>query len=353
MSLENGFFLLMLAIVTVAFLWIVLDFLEAVFWAALLASLFHGVYEWLLPRIRNRASLSAVLVVLLIVLMVILPLFFLGVAVTNESAALYERIKEGGIDLDAPLEWATGALPIVKDLLDRFGLQPERITESLSSAAVGASQFVASRALAIGQNALSFAVSIVLMLYLLFFFVRDGTHLLDRIVRILPIGDARERRLLGKFAQTSRAMLKGTMVVAIAQGAIGGITFALLGFEGSVFWGVVMTLLSLLPAFGAALVWIPAAIWLFATGSVTSAVILVLVGVFVIGLIDNLLRPVLVGRDTKMPDYLVLLATLGGITAFGISGFVIGPVIAALFLAGWEMFGEDFRERREASDSSA
>lgn len=344
LSLENGFFLLMLAIVSVAFIWIVQDFLEPVFWAALLASLFHGVYEWLLPRTGERASLSALLVLLLILLIVILPLFFLGVAVTNESTALYTRIKEGEVDLSAPLKWATQALPAVNDLLDRVGLQPEKITESLSSAAVNASQFIASRALSIGQNALSFVVSIVLMVYLAFFFIRDGDALLDRIVHVLPLGDARERRFIAKFAQTSKAMLKGTMVVGIAQGAIGGITFALLGFEGAVFWGVVMTLLSLLPAFGAALVWAPAAIWLLATGSVASGVILMLVGVFVIGLVDNVLRPILVGRDTKMPDYLILLATLGGITAFGVSGFVIGPVIAALFIAGWQMFGEDFRE---------
>jgi predicted PurR-regulated permease PerM len=141
-------------------------------------------------------------------------------------------------------------------------------------------------------------------------------------------------------------MLKGTVVVGIVQGTIGGITFALLGFQGAVFWGVIMTLLSLLPAFGAALVWVPAAIWLVATGDIVRAVILVLIGVFVIGLVDNVLRPILVGRDTQMPDYLILLATLGGITAFGVSGFVIGPIIAALFLAVWEMFAADFRESR-------
>ncbi len=344
LSIENGFFLLMLAIVTVTFVWIVQDFLEPVFWAALLASLFYGVHRRLLARIGDRPSLSAFLVLLLIVVMVIVPLLFLGISVTNESAALYERVTSGGVDLQAPLRWATQASPIVDELLDRAGIDPNRITEWLSAAAVTVSKYVGSKALTIGQNAVSFFIRFVLMLYLVFFFIRDGHRILDKVVHVLPLGDVRERRMLNKFSEVSRAMLKGTVVVGIVQGTLGGLTFALLGFQGALFWGVIMTLLSLLPAFGAALVWVPAAIWLFATGEIVRGVILVLVGVFVIGLVDNLLRPILVGRDTQMPDYLILLATLGGITAFGLSGFVMGPIIAALFLAAWEMFATDFRE---------
>jgi predicted PurR-regulated permease PerM len=189
------------------------------------------------------------------------------------------------------------------------------------------------------------------MVYLLFFFVRDGAVLVDRLVHVLPIGDARERRMFGKFAEVSRATIKGTGVVGIVQGALGGITFALLGFDGAVFWGVVMTALSILPAVGASLVWIPAAIWLFTTGAIAKGVILVAVGVLVIGLVDNLLRPILVGRDTKMPDYLILLSTLGGITALGLSGFVIGPIVASLFLAAWDMFAEDFREAESGGEA--
>jgi predicted PurR-regulated permease PerM len=346
-SIENGFFLLLLALVTITFLWIVQDFLQPVFWAALLALLFHGVHRRLLARIGDRPSLSALLVLMLIVLIVIVPVFLLGIAMTNESAALYERVTSGQVDLQAPLRWASQASPAANEMMDRVGLQPDKITEWMSSAAVTVSKYIGSKALAIGQNTLAFFVSFVLMLYLVFFFVRDGRRILDGVVHVLPLGDERERRFMTRFAEVSRAMLKGTLVVGVVQGTIGGITLASLGFQGAVFWGVIMTVLSLLPALGAALVWMPAAIWLFATGEIIRGVILVVVGVFVIGLVDNVLRPILVGRDTQLPDYLVLLATLGGLTAFGLSGFVIGPVVAALFLAAWEMFATDFRDHEE------
>jgi predicted PurR-regulated permease PerM len=180
------------------------------------------------------------------------------------------------------------------------------------------------------------------MLYLLFFFLRDGPRLLEGLVRALPLDDHRERHLLERFAEVSRATIKGTLVVGIAQGAIGGIAFAMLGISAPVLWGVVMALLSILPAVGTALVWLPAAIVLLASGKIVSGVALILIGVFVIGLVDNVLRPILVGHDTRMPDYLILLSTLGGLAGFGLAGIIIGPIIAAFFLSVWHMAEQDF-----------
>jgi predicted PurR-regulated permease PerM len=189
---------------------------------------------------------------------------------------------------------------------------------------------------------LTFTLFFGLMLYFLFFFVRDWEQILDGVVRAVPLGDARERRLFAKFAEVSRATMKGTLVVAAVQGAIGGVLFAIVGIEAAVFWGVVMTVFSLLPAFGAALIWGPAAILLIATGAVWEGIVLIIGGAFVIGLADNFLRPLLVGHETKMPDYLVLLSTLGGLAVFGIAGVVIGPLVAALFLVVWEMLAEEY-----------
>jgi predicted PurR-regulated permease PerM len=167
------------------------------------------------------------------------------------------------------------------------------------------------------------------MLYLLFFFLRDGPRY-RRAIR-LPLGDQRERHLLGRFAEVSRATIRGTLVVGIVQGTIGGIAFAA-GIAASM-WGTVMALLSILPVVGTALVWLPAAIFLILSGQIFGGIALILVGVFVIGLVDNLLRPVLVGRDTQLPDYVILLSTLGGLAGFGLAGIVIGPTIAAFFLS--------------------
>ncbi len=343
-ALEDVFFVALLMIATLGFVWIIRDYLEAVFWAALLASVFYPVFRRTAARLDGRESLSAVLVLLLIVVLVILPLLLVGLAVARESVTLYDRVTNGDVDLQAPLQWTSKTWPAVNDLLARAGIEAERITDWLSSAAATASRFLASRALLVGQNAIGLVLQFFVMIYLVFFFLRDGAALLDRMVQLVPLGDRRERRLFRKFSEVARATLKGTIVVAVVQGSLGGIALAVVGISGAVFWAVVMTIASIIPAVGTSIVWLPAAIWLFATGSTTKAVILVVAGVL-IGFVDNLLRPILVGRDTQMPDYVILLATLGGIAAFGLSGFVIGPILAALCVAGWDMFTADFGER--------
>jgi predicted PurR-regulated permease PerM len=135
--------------------------------------------------------------------------------------------------------------------------------------------------------------------------------------------------------------VRGNIIIAIIQGSIGGIAFWALGVEPALLWGVLMSFLSLLPAVGAALIWVPTAIYLALAGFWVKAIVLVAVGALVIGLVDNLLRPSLVGRETKLPDYVVLISTIGGISLLGINGFVIGPLIAALFIAAWGIFVEE------------
>ncbi len=168
------------------------------------------------------------------------------------------------------------------------------------------------------------------------------------LIRALPLGDERERLLFAKFAEVTRATVKGNLLIAIIQGALGGLIFWILGITGALLWGVVMAVVSLIPAVGAALVWVPTAIYLAAVGEVASALILTTFGVVVIGLADNLLRPLLVGRDTKLPDYIVLLSTLGGIVMFGVNGFVMGPLVAALFIAFWGIFIREFSDGSDA-----
>jgi predicted PurR-regulated permease PerM len=222
------------------------------------------------------------------------------------------------------------------------GIDPERLQSQVSAAAVTASRFIASRAVAIGQDTVRATVFFFLMLYLLFFFLRDGQRLLEALVRALPLGDERERLLMARFAEVSRATIKGTIVVGIAQGAIGGIAFAILGLGAPVLWGTMMALMSILPAIGPAIIWVPAAIILLVNEHIVAGIALIVIGVFLIGMVDNVLRPVLVGRDTRMPDYLILLSTLGGLAGFGLAGIVIGPIIAAFFLAVWQMAESEF-----------
>jgi predicted PurR-regulated permease PerM len=176
------------------------------------------------------------------------------------------------------------------------------------------------------------------MLYLLFFLLRDGDDLSRRITKAIPLRPDHQRALLDTFTTVIRATVKGNIVVAVLQGALGGLIFWLLGIRAPLLWAAVMAVLSLLPAVGAALVWFPVAVYLLATGAVWQGVVLIAYGMLIIGLVDNVVRPILVGQDTKMPDYVVLIATLGGIAIFGINGFVIGPVIAAMFIAAWDIY---------------
>jgi predicted PurR-regulated permease PerM len=184
------------------------------------------------------------------------------------------------------------------------------------------------------------------MLYLLFFLLRDGQQLAARIRQAVPLGRNYKVRLFNNFTTVIRATVRGNVLVAAAQGALGGLIFWFLGVQAPLLWGVVMAFLSLLPAVGAAIVWAPVAVYFLVTGAIWQGVVLMAFGVVVIGLVDNILRPLLVGKDTKMPDYVVLLSTLGGMALFGLNGFVIGPVIAALFIAAWDLFAssEEFHQ---------
>jgi predicted PurR-regulated permease PerM len=235
----------------------------------------------------------------------------------------------------------------VRTSLERFDLGDLALAQRKLVDVLGRStQALTSRAFIIGQNTLEFVVNLFVMLYLLFFLLRDGKTLAAQAARALPLKPQHTRRLLDQFATVVRATVKGNVVMALVQGTLGGMAFWVLGISGPLLWGALMALLSLLPAVGAALVWGPVALYLLATGSIWSAVGLTAWGVLVIGLVDNVLRPILVGKETQLPDYLVLIATLGGLSAFGLNGFVIGPVIAALFIAAWDIFMQARQEQQ-------
>lgn len=341
-SLQRGFFLGLLLLVTLAFLWVIGPFFMPIFWAAVLATLFYPTFMWWEQQLGGRSVLASVSTIVTIVLNVIAPLLLVGLLVSSEASTVYQRLAAGQMSLPMNAEELREMAPVAADLSERFGVSLQDFRKQVSSAALGVSQYLSTNVVAFGQNALRGVGLFFLMLYLLFFFLRDGDRLVARLVNVLPFGDVRERRLFRKFANVARATIKGTLVIGIVQGILGGLIFWMLGIEAAALWGVVMGVLSFLPAVGAGLVWAPAAVFLIATGRMLEGVLLLVFGTLIIGLADNVLRPILVGRDTQMPDYLVLVTTLGGLALFGISGFVIGPIIGALFLAVWEMFGQEF-----------
>lgn len=330
----------LLALVSVAFLWVLWPFWGAVFWGTVLAIIFNPVQRWLVARLRGRRNLAALLTMLLVLVVAILPLAFIAGSLVTEGAALYQRTRSGSLDFGVYFQQVQLALPgWLHDLLAHFDLfNMDSLRDKLSQGAMQASRFLATKAFSIGQDTFQFVINLGIMLYLLFFLLRDGSGLSRRMLRAIPLSDAHKEPLMQKFTTVVRATVKGNVAVAAAQGVLGGFIFWALGIQGALLWGVIMGFLSLLPAVGSALVWVPVAAYFLLTGALWQGIVLVLFCVLVIGMVDNLLRPLLVGKETKLPDYLILISTLGGMALVGLNGFVIGPLVAALFIAAWDLF---------------
>ncbi len=338
---EQRALLVLLVAVSAALAWILLPFYGTILWGTVIALLFAPLYRWLLPRLRRRRNAAALATLLIVLVMVILPLALVTAALAREAAGVYQRLQTGEMNPSLYFRGVFDALPQwITALLDRFGLVDfSTLQQRVGAALAQGSQFIATQALSIGQNTFEFVVHLFVTLYLAFFLIRDGNGLARDLRSAIPLAPAHRKELFDKFSVVIRATVKGNLLVAALQGLLGGLAFWFLGVDGALLWAVLMAFLSLLPAVGAALVWLPVALYFLVTGALWQGLALVAWGVLVIGLVDNLLRPVLVGKDTRMPDYVVLTTTLGGMAVFGINGFVLGPAIGAMFIAVWHIYG--------------
>ncbi len=341
-KIANNFFFLLLFLITVAFFGLIGSFALGVFWAAVLAIVFDPLNKRVLARFPNRPSLASGLTLMGVLLVVIIPLGLVSLALVVEALDVSEKIQTGEWKPQEQIGHIKELIPAER--LEKYGLDLNNIQSKITDWAGDSSQIIAQKVLGFGQGILGALVQFTITLYVLFFFFRDGKKLIQQLIYVLPIGDHKERQLIVRFQSVARATVKGSILIALVQGVLGGILFLMLGVEGAVIWGALMIIASLLPV-GALLVWGPIAAVLALQGSYTKAIILVVVGAMFIGLIDNLLRPRLVGNDTKMPDWLILLSTLGGLSWFGLSGFVLGPIIAAMFITCWQMMGDEFGEK--------
>lgn len=349
------FFLAFLTLVSLAFLAILMPFYNALMWAAILAMLFSPMERRLLARMPNSRNAATLITMGAVVLMVIIPVIFLTGSLVTEGAQIYDLIRSGKVNFGAYFGQIMEGLPVwLRQILEQQGLLDlPSIQQRLSESGSEIGQYVASQAVSIGQNTARMLASAGILLYVLFFLLRDGGELMAIFRKAIPMEDEQKNHLLVKFSTVVKATVKGNIAIAAMQGVLGGFIVWVLGFQGALLWGVVMAFLSLVPAVGSGLVWGPMAIYLMATGAVGKGVLLMAYGVGVIGLVDNLMRPLLVGKDTKMPDYLVLVSTIGGMSLFGLNGFVIGPLIAALFMASWDLYVSPEKVRAEKLDEEA
>jgi predicted PurR-regulated permease PerM len=341
-ELHSKTFLLFLISISVGFIYIIFPFAGSVFWALVLAIVFSPIFQRFTTSLHLKPTAAALLTLILCLLLVVLPAIFITLSLINQVTDLYKQVNGGSLNIDSYFEQIMGRLPLwLVNFLNRFGLADlSDVRKTLSTSVSQGSHMIASQAVSIGQNTMNLVINIGIMLYLLFFFLRDGMQVLTSIQHAFPLEIRKTQYLFKKFTAVVRATFKGNIIVASAQGTLGGLLFWFLGIKGALLWGVVMAFLSLLPAIGAALIWGPVALYMLATGEIGKGLLIVGFGILVIGLVDNILRPLLVGKDTHLPDYVVLISTIGGMATLGLSGFVIGPTVAALFVTTWQIFAD-------------
>lgn len=334
--------LLLLVGISLLFYRMIKGFLLALLMAAILAGLMHPVYARLCRLLRGKRAVSAVITELLLVVLIVLPLGGLAGLITAQALRVGNSvgpwIRTNLAEPDA-LSRHLEALPFY----DRLEPYRGEILMRAGDLASGLSTWLVNALSDVTVGTVHVLFLFFVMLYALFFFLIRGDRVLERILYYLPLQDRDEQRMLDRFLSVTRATLKGTGLIGILQGGLGGAAFAVAGIQAPAFWGAVMVVLSVIPGLGTGVVWVPAVIWLAMGGQWTTALLLTLFFVLVVGLVDNFIRPRVVGRDTKMPDLLVFLSTLGGLAAFGVLGFIIGPIVGALFLTVWEIYGEVFR----------
>lgn len=342
-SLKNGNipFFVLLGLVTLLFLYLLKPFFFPLFWAVVIAAIFQPLYRRINRRL-NRPSLSTLLIFLIIAIMILLPAGVVGTLVFNESRQLYGMLSPDPKKIDLGFQNIIGLI-VDNPLAGLFNIDKFLLIEKTAEVLRSVTNYIFVHLTTLTQNTLGFLVQFAIMFYALFFFVRDGETFLRTAMRILPLGMGRERLLYNRFVATARSALKVTLIIGGIQGILGGIVFLITDVEGAVIWGLLMMIMAVVPVVGCSIIWGPAGILMLLSGQIWEGILILAFGAFVISMVDNLLRPILIGKDVEMHPLLIFLSTLGGIVLFGFSGFVIGPIITSMLLAIWDMY-EEFQQ---------
>jgi predicted PurR-regulated permease PerM len=337
---DNILFLIILGLTTLLFLYLMKPFFFPIFWAAVIAGIFQPLYRRLNSRM-NRPILSTMVVFLVIALIILLPAGVVGTLVFNESVRLYAKLSPGTENLDKNFGHIVDSVtdhPYAHLLRIDKGAMIAKMTEVARSV----TNYLFVNLTALTQNTFGFLIQFAIMLYTLFFFVRDGDQFFKIAMRIFPFGMGREKHLYERFIVTARSTLKVTLIIGGIQGALGGTIFFITGVDGALIWGLLMIIMAVVPVVGCSIIWAPGGLLMLMTGHIWEGIVILAFGFLIITMIDNLLRPILLGKDVEMHPLLIFLSTLGGIFVFGFSGFVIGPIITSLLLAIWQIYEERF-----------
>ena len=344
-NFRTAFVLLLVAAITALFLAVAWPFLKPLLLGAMLAGLCRPLYRWVTRLLGGRRSLASAVTLLILFFLVAGPISaFVGVVinqalqVSNQAIPWVQQHFGAASNFDAH-DWLVQRFPAAANYVP----SQQQIVESVGTAAKSAGGFLVSGASRMTAGTAAFLLDLFVMVYAMFFFFRDGVKILEKIFYYMPLSHDDEARMLQRLVSVTRATVKGTLVIGMIQGTLAGVAFWIAGIEGAAFWGTIMVILSIVPGIGAALVWVPAVIYLFIAGQTLPAILLGAWCAAVVGTVDNILRPILVGKDAKMPDLLILVGTLGGLFLFGPIGFIVGPIVCGLFLTAWDIYGAAFK----------
>ena len=341
-KIRNLLFIIFFGVTTIGFIYLLKPFFYPIFWAAVIASLFYPVYKKINAKLKHNNT-SSLLTIGLVMIIIIIPVTLLGGLIVKESFGIYDSLSnnQGPIvtTVKNVINWVKN-----NPITDKFNIDEQQVTTKLIEVAKTITDFIFTAAKNLTQNSVTFLVMFIIMIYTLFFFLKDGEGMLKRLAHISPLGNKHEIIMYKKFTSTARAAMKGTLIVGAIQGFLGALLFYITGIEGALIWGIIMMLFSVIPGLGSFIVWLPAAIVMFIIGNMWQGIVIVVVGTLLISTIDNFIRPILVGKDTQMHPLLILFSTLGGLLFFGISGFIIGPIITAFLMSLWEMYEQYYQE---------
>lgn len=346
-TLARSFILVLLLITSLIFIYMIRSYLIPLILAALTSALIIPIHNRFVRLFRGKKRAAALVTILLLVLIIGIPMLFLLGAVTNEAVALGTKAAPWIAEQlgDGPLfENLIGKLPFGEAIAP----YSEQLTEKIYQAAVSLGNLLVNSIPQLTRGALTLFLNVFIYLYALFSFILYGSRAVEQVITFIPLSQEDSRRIVTRGMQVIRASLKGILVIGILQGTLITLSFWIIGIEGALFWGLIVVVLSAIPAAGTPLVWGPAALWLAVSGRIGAALALTAWGVLVVGLVDNILRPMVVGRDAKLPDLLILISILGGLGLFGPSGILIGPVIASAAVTVLDiyqhMFSKDLSE---------
>jgi predicted PurR-regulated permease PerM len=344
-AFQKGFLLVAVAGISWLFLSMVETFLMALLLGAITAGLTHPLYRRLLRPLGGRSMLASACIVVALILLVIGPFSALIGLVVAQAVEVTQEVGpwvEAQIADPAGFSALVEKLPFSDWIPESILPEREKLFEIAGNAVRSTGSTLVDGLAAAGRGTATFLIQVFIFLYAVFFFLVSGREILDRILYLSPLESDDEALIIERFLSVTRATLRGSLLIGGIQGVMVGSAFAIAGVRGAAFWGTIVVVLSVIPGVGAPIVWIPAAIWLLASGHALSAGLLALWCGLVVGSIDNVLRPRLVGSDARMSDLMILISTLGGISLFGAVGFIVGPIVAAVFVTLWDMYGRAF-----------